>query len=72
MTNIGQNSSGLGFTVAGGEDVSKEKSCSLGLICPAIRHSCHISWKGDEWILDKGKDYLGATPSIDQKKSLQR
>ena len=62
MTNIGDNSSGSGITVAGGEDVSKEKSCSLGLICPAMRHSCHISWKR---ILDKGKDYLQAKPSID-------
>ena len=66
MTNIGQNSSGLGFTVAGGEDVSKEKSCALGLICSAMRYSCHISWKGNQWILDKGKDYPGAKSSIDQ------
>ena len=65
MANIGHNSSGLGFTVAGGEDVSKEKSCALGLICSAMRHSFYISWKGNQWILDKGKDYLGAKPSID-------
>ena len=67
MTNIGHNSSGLGFTVAGGEDVSKEKGCSLGLICPAMCDQTQLSYFLERELMDcnKGKDYLGGKLAID-------